>query len=257
MLWTTHSLTLTWWPSQTTPTTTRPLTHLLAPLRPSLCPSTLKAKPARRPRRQHSQWLCQLRRMTATLVSMILAAGRRHVTIVVCGTASRACLLPASRAEPRPSTCHKYVLHTQISRPAAHDGGQCRVAGPHYLGHRQAGAPPGMHRGLATGSQNTCLIHTLMQLVYPDGVWQDEVRRSILIRRQLEATDPMLRSTPVEQRPYLTFELHSRPVLTALGVRHEDFRVVCYTPHGAEHHGDGERVLSLWNEAFSHYVPLR
>ena len=96
-----------------------------------------------------------------------------------------------------------------------------------------------------------------MQLVYPDGVWQDEVRRSILIRRQLEETYPMLRATLVEQYPYLTFELHWRPVLAALGVRHEDFQVVCYTSRGAEHHGDGERVLSLWNEGFSHYVPLR
>jgi hypothetical protein len=83
------------------------------------------------------------------------------------------------------------------------------------------------------------------------------VARSILIRRQLEATNPMLRPTHVAQYPYLTFELHWRPVLTALGVRHEDFRVVCYTPHAAERHGDGERVLSLWNEAYSHYVPLR
>jgi hypothetical protein len=96
-----------------------------------------------------------------------------------------------------------------------------------------------------------------MQLVYPDGVWQDEVRRSILIRRQLEETYPMLRPTPAKQYPYLTFELHWRPVLAALRVRHEDFQVVCYTSHGAEHHGDGERVLSLWNEGFSHYVPLR
>ena len=96
-----------------------------------------------------------------------------------------------------------------------------------------------------------------MQLVCPGGTWQDEVRRSILIRRQLEEKYPELRTTPTEKYPYLIFELHWRPVLTALVVRHEDFQVVCYTSLGAERYGDGERVLSLWNAAFSHYVPLR
>ena len=114
-----------------------------------------------------------------------------------------------------------------------------------------------MQRGFATGSHNTCLIHTLMQLVYPSGAWQDEVRRSILIRRQLEEEYPLLRTTPAETNPYLTFELHWRPVLKALGVNHGDFQVVCYTSLGSERHGDGRQVLSLWNEDFSHYMPLR
>ena len=129
--------------------------------------------------------------------------------------------------------------------------------GPHYLGNHEAGAPLGMQRGSATDSQNTCLIHTLMQLVYPGGVWNDEVRQSILIRRKLEEEFPLLRSTPAETNPYLTFELHWKPVLTALGVNHEDFQVVCYTPHGPERHGDGRQILSLWNGRFSHYEPLR
>ena len=43
----------------------------------------------------------------------------------------------------------------------------------------------------------------------------------------------------------------------ALGVNHEDFQVVCYTPHGPERHGDGRQILSLWNGSFSHYEPLR
>jgi hypothetical protein len=96
-----------------------------------------------------------------------------------------------------------------------------------------------------------------MQLVYPGGAWHDEVRHSILIRRQLEEEYPLLRTTLAETNPYLTFELHWKPVLTAVGVNHRDFQVVCYTPLGSERHGDGRQVLSLWNGGFSHYVPLR
>jgi hypothetical protein len=47
-----------------------------------------------------------------------------------------------------------------------------------------------------------------MQLVYPSGAWQDEERRSILIRRKLEEEYPLLRTTPEEEYPYFTFELH-------------------------------------------------
>ena len=130
-------------------------------------------------------------------------------------------------------------------------------AGPHYLGTHAAGAPPGMTKGSATGKQNTCLIHTLMQLVHPGGAWEDEERRCVLIRSALEADFPMLRSTRAKTNPFLTFALHWRPVLTALGVNHEDYQVVCYTPHGPEWHGDGRKILNLWNGSFDHYEPLR
>jgi hypothetical protein len=149
-----------------------------------------------------------------------------------------------------------YMLPVSASHPDVAPTTEAN-AGPHYLGDQEAGAPPGMQMGSATGSQNTCLIHTLMQLVHPGGVWHDEVRHRILIRRQLEEEYPLLRTTPAETNPYLTFELHWKPVLTALGVNHEDFQVVCYTPLGPERHGNGRHVLSLWNERFSQYVPLR
>jgi hypothetical protein len=78
------------------------------------------------------------------------------------------CIPRGAPTQHMPQICSS---HTDVAPTTAAN------AGPHYLGNQQAGAPPGMHWGLATGSHNTCLIHTLMQLVYPDGVWQDEVRR--------------------------------------------------------------------------------
>jgi hypothetical protein len=60
-----------------------------------------------------------------------------------------------------------------------------------------------------------------------------EESRGTLIRRKLEEEYPLLRTTPEEEYPYLTFELRWRPVLTALGVRHEDFQAVCYTQRSA------------------------
>jgi hypothetical protein len=96
-----------------------------------------------------------------------------------------------------------------------------------------------------------------MQLVHPGGVWDDEVRQCVLIRSELEKEFPLLRSTRAETNPFLTFNLHWKPVLAALGVNHEDFQVVCYTPHGPERHGDGRQILSLWNRSFAHYEPLR
>ena len=130
-------------------------------------------------------------------------------------------------------------------------------AGPHCHGNHAAGAPSGMQKGSATGDDNTCLIHTLMQLVRPGGVWADDVRQCILIRRAMEVEFPMLRSNSVETNPFLTFALHWQPVLTALGVDYEDYRVVCYTPHGPERYGGGRKILSLWNGSYDHYEPLR
>jgi hypothetical protein len=89
-------------------------------------------------------------------------------------------------------------------------------------------------------------MHTLIQLVSPSapgtpgGVWEDEVRHSIKIRRVLEAADPLLSDE------YLTLALHWRPIPIELEKNPDDFRVVCYTPmHGAEKDGDGSQELSL------------
>ena len=117
-----------------------------------------------------------------------------------------------------------------------------------------------MTRGTATGKRNSCLVHTLMQLVAPSapdtpgGMWADEVRRSIEIRGVLAAMDPLLSAG----HGYLSLALHWRPILIALEKNPADFRVVCYTStHGREEDGDGSRVLSMFNHAFSHYDPLR
>jgi hypothetical protein len=56
-----------------------------------------------------------------------------------------------TRHMPQLCASHPYVAPTTAAN-----------AGPHYLGNQQARAPPGMHHGHVTDSQNTCLIHTLM-----------------------------------------------------------------------------------------------
>jgi hypothetical protein len=98
----------------------------------------LRAMSAHWRRRQHSQWLRQLRRTMVTPVSMVPAVGCRHVTIVVYGTASRACLLPASHVEPRPGTCRNYVLRTQMSRPRRRPMPARTTSAINKLGHHES-----------------------------------------------------------------------------------------------------------------------
>ena len=101
---------------------------------------------------------------------------------------------------------HGEYGHSAVCQPrVSHPDQRCAE---HFMGNQVAWAPPGMIRGKATGLDNSCLVHTLMQLVSPSapgtpgGVWEDEERRSVEIRHALEVAEPSLR------RGYLTLARH-------------------------------------------------
>ena len=118
--------------------------------------------------------------------------------------------------------------------------------------------PAGTVPGRATGQDNCCLAHAILQQVdlspagTPGGAWADEVRRSVAARAALVADDPS-----VADGGFLTLAEHWWLLLIALGKDPAEYRVTCYTPqHGGEAHGDGPRELRLYNGDYAHYVPL-